>query len=46
VFSQAVFSGKDMALVLLGFGALKLFKPPMLQLVLGFSVCGVLLNML
>lgn len=46
VFSQAVFSGKDMALVLLGFGALKLFKPPMLVLVLGFSLCGILLNLL
>lgn len=45
VFQQAVFSGKDMALVLLGFGALKLFKPPILVLVFGFSVCGVLLHL-
>ncbi|MGL6122911.1 MAG: chromate efflux transporter [Shewanella sp.] len=45
VFSQVVFSAKDMALVLLGFGILKLFKPPMLLLVLGFSVCGVLVNL-
>lgn len=44
VFSQAVFSGKDMALVLLGFGALKLFKPSMLLLVVGFSLSGMLLH--
>ena len=41
-FTNRFFSGgilgKDMALVLLGFGALKLFKPPMLVLVLGFSL--------
>lgn len=41
VFSQAVLSGKDMALVLLGFGALKLFKPPVLFLVLGFCIFGI-----
>lgn len=41
VFSQGVLSAVDMAVVLLGFGALKLFKPQMLLLVLGFSVCGI-----
>jgi chromate transporter len=41
VFNQAVFSAQDMALVLLGFGALKLFKPPMLMLVLAFSLFGI-----
>ncbi|GGN10813.1 hypothetical protein GCM10007984_05800 [Shewanella putrefaciens] len=41
VFSQAVLSGQDMALVLLGFGALKLFKPPVLFLVLGFCIFGI-----
>lgn len=46
VFSQAVFSGKDMALVLLGFGALKLSKPSMLLLVVGFSLSGMLLHSL
>lgn len=40
VFNQAVFSGKDMALVLLGLGVLKLFKPPILVLVLVFCVLG------
>lgn len=43
VFSQGVLSAVDMALVLIGFGALKLFKPQMLLLVLGFSVCGIIL---
>ena len=32
---------KSRAVVLLGFGALKLFKPQMLLLVLGFSLCGI-----
>ncbi|MFB2758207.1 chromate efflux transporter [Shewanella xiamenensis] len=41
VFTQGVLSAVDMAVVLLGFGALKLFKPQMLLLVLGFSVCGI-----
>lgn len=41
VFTQGVLSGVDMAIVLLGFGALKLFKPQMLLLVLGFSLCGI-----
>ncbi|GIU13701.1 chromate efflux transporter [Shewanella morhuae] len=46
VFSQAVFSAKDMALVLLGFGVLKLFRPSMLLLVVGFSLSGMLLHSL
>jgi len=41
VFTQGVLSAVDMAVVLLGFGALKLFKPQMLLLVLGFSLCGI-----
>lgn len=40
VFNQAVFSAQDMAIVLLGFGALKLFKPPVLVLILAFCVYG------
>ncbi|MCL1090665.1 chromate efflux transporter [Shewanella profunda] len=46
VFSQAVFSGQDMALVLLGFGALRLFKPPVLFLVLSFCIYGVLSSLI
>ena len=41
VFNRAVFSAQDMALVLLGFGALKLFKPPVLMLVLAFCIFGI-----
>ncbi|MGL5335076.1 MAG: chromate efflux transporter, partial [Enterovibrio sp.] len=41
VFSQGVLSAVDMAIVLLGFGALKLFKPPILVLVLCFGLCGI-----
>ncbi|MGL5392537.1 MAG: chromate efflux transporter [Shewanella sp.] len=42
VFTQAVYSPADMALVLVGFGVLKWFKPPMLALVLVFGLCGIL----
>lgn len=42
VFIHGVLSAQDMAMVLLGFGLLKVFKPPMLMLVLGFSLLGVL----
>lgn len=46
VFSQGVLSAVDMALVLLGFGALKIFKLSMLLLVVGFSACGMALIVL
>lgn len=42
VFTHGVMSAQDMAIVLLGFGVLNVFKPPMLLLVLGFSLFGLL----
>ncbi|MGL4733707.1 MAG: chromate efflux transporter [Enterovibrio sp.] len=42
VFTQGVLSAVDMAIVLLGFGALKLFKPPILILVICFAVFGIM----
>lgn len=41
VFSQGVLSPLDMAIVLLGFGVLKLFKPQIIFMVMGFSLCGI-----
>ncbi|MGL4936661.1 chromate transporter, partial [Shewanella sp.] len=45
VFSQGVLSAVDMAIVLLGFGVLKLFKPPILVLVVGFGISGIVLGL-
>ncbi|MBE7216657.1 chromate efflux transporter [Shewanella benthica] len=44
VFTSAVKVPLDMALVLLGFGWLKLFKPNILFLVVGFSAVGLLVS--
>ncbi|MEL0628016.1 chromate efflux transporter [Psychromonas aquatilis] len=44
VFTSSVFSGLDMALVLIGFYLLKRQKLPVLYLVLTFAVFGVILN--
>ncbi|AQS39999.1 chromate transporter, chromate ion transporter family [Shewanella psychrophila] len=46
VFTSAVKVPLDMALVLLGFGCLKLFKPNILFLVLSFASAGVLVKLL
>ncbi|WP_394131487.1 chromate efflux transporter [Shewanella maritima] len=40
VFSSAVISGLDMALVLIGFGLLKIYKPHIVLLVVSFAVIG------
>jgi chromate transporter len=40
VFTTAVLTPVDMALALLGFGLLKIFKPSIVLLVLGFSLVG------
>lgn len=45
VFSQGVLSAVDMAIVLLGFGVLKLFKPPILVLVVGFGISGIVVGL-
>ncbi|MGL4899223.1 MAG: chromate efflux transporter, partial [Shewanella sp.] len=45
VFSQGVLSAVDMAIVLLGFGVLKLVKPPILVLVVGFGISGIVLGL-
>ncbi|MBB1269710.1 chromate efflux transporter [Shewanella sp. SR44-3] len=44
VFTTAVLTPLDMALVLLGFGMLKIFKPNIVLLVLGFSLVGALIT--
>ncbi|NMH65964.1 chromate efflux transporter [Shewanella salipaludis] len=41
VFSNGVVSPQDMALVLVGFGCLKLFRPHIVLLVAGFACAGV-----
>ncbi|MEI6860084.1 MAG: chromate efflux transporter [Shewanella sp.] len=46
VFTSAVKVPLDMALVLLGFGLLKLFKPNILFLVVSFASAGVLVKLL
>jgi chromate transporter len=44
VFTTAVLTPVDMALVLLGFGVLKIFKPSIVLLVIGFSLLGALMT--
>lgn len=44
VFTTAVLSPVDMALVLLGFGILNIFKPSIVLLVLGFSLVGAVMS--
>lgn len=46
VFSSGVVSSLDMALVVIGFGVLKIFKPNIVLLVAGFAVIGALLSLL
>ncbi|MDO6618014.1 chromate efflux transporter [Shewanella sp. 10N.286.51.B2] len=46
VFTSAVLLPIDMALVLLGFGVLKIFKPNIVLLVAGFAATGALLAVL
>ncbi|ABE56436.1 Chromate transporter [Shewanella denitrificans OS217] len=46
VFTTAVLTPLDMALVLLGFGMLKIFKPSIVLLVLGFSLVGAVMTFL
>lgn len=46
VFTTAVLIPVDMALVLLGFGMLKIFKPSIVLLVLGFSLVGAVMTFL
>jgi chromate transporter len=45
VFTTAVLTPIDMALALLGFGVLKIFKPSIVLLVLGFSLVGAVLTL-
>ena len=44
IFSSAVLSPLDMALVVLGFGLFKIFKPNIFILVAGFGVSGALIS--
>ncbi|MCL1140093.1 chromate efflux transporter [Shewanella pneumatophori] len=44
IFSSAVLSSLDMALVVLGFGLFKIFKPNIFILVAGFGVAGALIG--
>jgi chromate transporter len=44
VFTTAVLTPVDMALALLGFGVLKIFKPSIVLLVLGFSLVGAVMT--
>jgi chromate transporter len=46
VFTTAVLTPVDMALVLLGFGVLKIFKPSIVLLVIGFSLLGALMTLI
>jgi chromate transporter len=46
VFTTAVLTPVDMALVLLGFGMLKIFKPSIVLLVVGFSLLGALMTLI
>ncbi|WP_434939883.1 chromate efflux transporter [Shewanella sp. HL-SH8] len=46
VFSSGVASSLDMALVVIGFGVLKIFKPNIVLLVAGFAAFGALLSLL
>lgn len=45
VFTSAVIEPLDMALVIAGFGCLKLFKPNILFLVVGFASVGILVKL-
>lgn len=45
VFSSGVVSSLDMALVVIGFGVLKIFKPNIVLLVAGFTAVGALLSL-
>ena len=44
IFTSAVLSPLDMALVVLGFGLFKIFKPNVFMLVAGFAVTGALIG--
>ncbi|MCL1145676.1 chromate efflux transporter [Shewanella sp. 10N.261.52.F9] len=44
IFTSAVLSPLDMALVVLGFGLFKIFKPNVFMLVVGFAVTGALIG--
>ncbi|MBR9729180.1 chromate efflux transporter [Shewanella intestini] len=45
VFTSSVLSSEDMALVLLGFGVLKVFRPHIVLLVAAFAIIGALLTL-
>ena len=45
VFITAVNSSLDMALAILGFGLLKIFKPNIVYLVVGFAATGAIISL-